>query len=208
MKRKILPKQLGIKSATVSAFFKCILVILVGLFIFWIDDRAFFSPSITAQIIVALAVLKCTYFLWIGYQKVIEVSESNTAYHHFLVFVVMNISVLVLSFGIDFWCLYWINPKSFVGIDPTLTIPEQLFETWYFSVLNYSFFGYGEIMPRTIPAKMVLILETIISFLTIILVLSDFISLKESLAEERERRKKWREKDTIPTERHRQPNEP
>ncbi|ADB38105.1 hypothetical protein Slin_2063 [Spirosoma linguale DSM 74] len=53
----------------------------------------------------------------------------------------MNISVLVLSFGIDYWCLYWINPKSFVGIDPSLTVPEQLFETWYFSVLNYSFAG-------------------------------------------------------------------
>lgn len=176
------------KATTIGVFAKCLLVILGGLFIFWIDDQEFFNPASTTLFVISLSILKWSYFIWIGYRKIIEVSDNGTAYHRFLLFVVMNISVLVLSFGIDYWCLYRINPKSFVGIDPTLTIPEQLFETWYFSVLNFSFFGYGEIMPRTIPAKLILIMETIISFLTIILVLSDFISLKESLAEERSRR--------------------
>ena len=55
--------------------------------------------------------------------------------------------------------------------------------------LNFSFFGYGDILPATIPAKIVLMLEATMSFLTVILVLSDFISLKESIADYKKNRK-------------------
>ncbi len=43
-------------------------------------------------------------------------------------------------------------------------------------------------MPRTIVAKMVVMIEIITSFLAIILVLSDFISLKESILDERNKK--------------------
>lgn len=56
-----------------------------------------------------------------------------------------------------------------------------MFEFGYFSVLNFSFFGYGDITPATIPAKIIVLTEIVLAFLTVIFILSDFISLKESL---------------------------
>mgnify|MGYP002778382240 CR=1 FL=1 len=52
---------------------------------------------------------------------------------------------------------------------------------FYFSVLNFSFFGYGDITPQTIPAKLATLTEIVLAFLTVIFILSDFISLKDSL---------------------------
>ena len=40
---------------------------------------------------------------------------------------------------------------------------------------------FGEIMPQTPPAKIVTLLEVILAFFTVIFLLSDFISLKDSL---------------------------
>jgi hypothetical protein len=95
----------------------------------------------------------------------------------------LNISMIVFSFAVDFSCLHQVNPKSFVGIEPHLNFWETQFEFVYFSILNFSFFGYGQIMPTTIAAKIIIIFEVIISFLTIVFILSDFISLKESITE-------------------------
>jgi hypothetical protein len=51
----------------------------------------------------------------------------------------------------------------------------------YFSTLNFTFFGYGDVTPQTIPAKLITMSEVLLAFVTVIFLLSDFISLKESL---------------------------
>jgi hypothetical protein len=67
------------------------------------------------------------------------------------------------------------------GIDPELVRGELLFECFYFSVLNFSFFGYGDITPAHIPGKVIMLLEVVTAFSTVIFLLSDFASMKESM---------------------------
>jgi hypothetical protein len=43
------------------------------------------------------------------------------------------------------------------------------------------FFGYGDITPQSIPAKLLTLSEITLAFVTVIFLLSDFISLKDSL---------------------------
>jgi len=50
-----------------------------------------------------------------------------------------------------------------------------------FSVLNFSFFGYGDIIPAQIPSKIVMLLEVITAFTTVIFLISDFVSMKDSM---------------------------
>ena len=179
----------NLKSTYVSVFIKSLIVIALGFFIFYIDDRDFFDFRLTIAITLFIAVVKCLYFIGISYQKILEVSLKNTAYYEFIIFMALNIFVFIVSFATDFFCLYQVDPRSIEGIKSGMTIPEKIFECFYFSVLNFSFFGYGDILPATIPAKIVLMLEAAISFLTIILVLSDFISLKDSIAEYKRNKK-------------------
>ena len=49
------------------------------------------------------------------------------------------------------------------------------------SRLNFLFFGYSDILPETVAAKIVTLSEIVLAFVTVIVMLSDFISLKESL---------------------------
>jgi hypothetical protein len=92
-----------------------------------------------------------------------------------------NMAQVTLSFAIDFYCLIRIDPESLNGVDPELAGVELAFECFYFSVLNFSFFGYGDITPAHIPGKVVMLLEVIAAFSTVIFLLSDFVSMKDSM---------------------------
>jgi hypothetical protein len=104
-----------------------------------------------------------------------------------MVLMLINMSQIITSFALDYHCLHSVSAESFSSIQPALTRPELMFEYLYFSVLNFTFFGYGDITPQTIPAKLLTMTEIVLAFVTVIFLLSDFISLRESLSEDDDR---------------------
>lgn len=141
----------------------------------WLD------PRWTTFLILIIAWSKTAFFGAENLQELWEASRKNVAYHRFMQLMLVNMLQIITSFALDFHCLHRINANSFGSIDPALTQPEQVFEFFYFSVLNFTFFGYGDITPQSIPAKLITMTEILLAFITVIFLLSDFISLKESL---------------------------
>ena len=176
-------KIINIKTTSQSALINSLIIILIGFVVFYIDDNDFFDYRLTLGLALIICVFKCGYFTMVSYHKILEASLKNTAYYKFILFMSINIFVIIISFAIDYFCLIQIDPSCLKGINLHTSLPEKFFDCFYFSLLNFSFFGYGDIMPATIPAKTVLMIETLISYLSIIIVLSDFVSLKDSLAE-------------------------
>ena len=125
--------------------------------------------------------LKTLYYLFETLRHLAEATSTDLAYHRFLLLMSYNMAQITLSYALDFYCLYRIDPTSLTGIDPELHGLELLFECFYFSVLNFSFFGYGDIIPAHVPGKIVMLLEVITAFSTVIFLLSDFVSMKESM---------------------------
>jgi hypothetical protein len=108
-------------------------------------------------------------------------SEQNTPYHRFMVLMMVNMWQIAASFALDFHLLDVIAPQSFAVVKEDLAGPALVFEFFYFSSLNFMFFGYGDVTPQTVPAKLMTLTEIALAFVTVIFLLSDFISLKESL---------------------------
>jgi hypothetical protein len=144
---------------------------------------AYRTPLLSA--LVVLAGLKTVYYFWETLGYLVDASARDVPYHQFLVLMAFNMAEVTASYAVDYFCLHRIDPESFSGIDPTLNGPLLLFECLYFSVLNFSFFGYGDITPMHVPAKIVLLMEVIAAFSTVIFLLSDFISIKESMQRRR-----------------------
>jgi hypothetical protein len=152
----------------------------------WLGTQALISKSHLGSgwlttIIIILAWGKTAFFGLENLQQLMRASRDNLAYHRFMMLMLINMSQITLSFGLDFHCLHTIDAESFSSIDLTETTPEQIFDFTYFSILNFTFFGYGDITPQTIPAKLLTITEIVLAFVTVIFMLSDFISLKESI---------------------------
>ncbi len=157
------------------------------LFMFWAGTQCLITNSLLTPfwllaLILTGAWAKSAFFGGENLQQLWKASTENMAYHRFMLLMLVNMSQIMLSFGLDYHSLHCLNPKSFSSILPELNRAELVFEFFYFSVLNFTFFGYGDITPQTIPAKLLTMTEVILAFVTVIFLLSDFISLKESIS--------------------------
>jgi hypothetical protein len=137
--------------------------------------------SLLLWLIAAWAALKTCYYFAENLRYIQAAATTNLTYYRFLTLVAYNMAQITISYALDFYCLQRIDPDSLRGIDPNLNGASLLFECFYFSVLNFSFFGYGDIIPDHIPAKIVMLMEVITAFATVIFLLSDFVSMKDSI---------------------------
>jgi hypothetical protein len=122
-------------------------------------------------------------------KQLFEAAQSNLAHHRFLILMGVNMSQMIMSFAFDFHVLYCLNQASFTGVAKDVSQFEAIFDFFYLSTLNFSFFGYSDILPQTIAAKIINLTEIVLAFVTVIFLLSDFISLKESIRNDRHDRK-------------------
>jgi hypothetical protein len=158
----------------------------VAMFVVWgalllLIHAGWLGNAALAGIVVLVAWCKTAFFGAENLRELWQASQRNIAYHRFMLLMLMNMSQIITSFALDYHCLHWINPASFGSVGEIATEPKLVFEFFYYSVLNFTFFGYGDVTPQTVPAKLLTMTEIILAFVTVIFLLSDFISLKESI---------------------------
>lgn len=164
------------------------IAVIVGAAILILSAHRQFGPQASVWLIwatVLMTVMKTCYYFAESLWHLVQATASDLPYHRFLMLMAYNMVQVTTSFAVDFYCLKVLDPDSFSGIDPALNGFELMFECFYFSVLNFSFFGYGDITPAHIPAKLVMLMEVITAFSTVIFLLSDFVSMKESMRKSR-----------------------
>ncbi len=157
-----------------------LIIILLSAATLNVIDHGWFSPKGMQVLIVALCWMKTVFFVVEEMIQLRDATRLNLAYHKFMWLMLVNMFQIILSFGLDYYCLLQINGQSF-SVNEELYGSELIFECVYFSTLNFTFFGYGDITPQTVPAKLMAMTEISLAFLTVIFLLSDFISMKESL---------------------------
>lgn len=144
-------------------------------------------PRVVCILVVVLAAAKTCYFLAENLQHILLATAQELPYHRFLALMGVNMAQITVSFALDFWVLESAEQGSFSGFDVASGPGRVFFDCFFYSVLNFSFFGFGDILPLTVPARLVTLMEVILAFFTVIFLLSDFISLKDSLRRERSR---------------------
>lgn len=162
-----------------------------GIIGWWVALLALWSSgSVPASVMTVVVVLSCwaktALFGAENLRQLFAAAKANLPHHHFMLLMAVNMSQMILAFTFDFHLLYRINGDSFSGVAAGLSDAESLFDFFYLSTLNFSFFGYSDIVPVTVPARLVNLTEIVLAFVTVIFMLSDFISLKESLRREDE----------------------
>jgi hypothetical protein len=146
-----------------------------------LQSRGKSNVAAMTGLVIAGCMVKSIWFGAENMQQLREAARMNLAHHRFLLMMAINMSQMVLAFMFDFHLLQLINAKSFTGIAPGAGMAEVLFDFFYLSTLNFSFLGYSDVLPQTVPARIVNLTEIVLAFFTVIFMLSDFISLKDAL---------------------------
>ena len=156
-----------------------ILLVAVGVHESW--RTGIVSPAAVCWIVTVLALAKTAYFFGENLQHILLATSHEIPYHRFLALMGVNMAQITVSFAFDFFLLEAAEADSFAGFAAGLGEPRILFDCFFYSLLNFTFFGFGDITPQSIPAKLVTLMEVTLAFFTVIFLLSDFISLKDSL---------------------------
>jgi len=154
---------------------------LLTLLLVWLDGALSLSDLVLSVVVVVLALAKSVGFVWANLRKIQQVTLEHSPFHHYLVFLVLTLSLVIYSFALDSYLLQRLVPGSYAGFSAAFTEAELLFECYYFSFLNLTIYGVVEIIPKSIPAKLLLIFQEALVFLTLVYILSDFISLRDSI---------------------------
>lgn len=156
------------------------IIAISGVVVYFIEQLDI-DRSLLYSLIFAVTIGKIYFFITNSYKKLIHISRSDITYFSFLAFVSMNIFLMVVSFCVDYFCIFIVDPNSFSGVEDATTIPSQIFKFFYLSFLLFTNMGVANVVPVTMAAECMVMFEAIISFITIIFILSDFVNLKDSL---------------------------
>jgi len=158
-----------------------LVIIAIGAGIFYFEYLEFANFFWEKLILITLALCKSLYFVAHSFRKIEEASVTNLTYNKFLVIILTNILLIVISFAVDYSCIQEIDPASFTGLTKDQTAGTIAFDLTYFSILSFTSVAYGDIVPVTMAAKMLAIMEVVVAYITTIIIISNFVQIKESI---------------------------
>lgn len=147
--------------------------ILGGALLFVFDFYELNSPRVNKSLLLLLLALKVTYFLLSTLRWIRQTVSSAYHLRYLPGFLVQQVLLVVLSFGIDYYCLYRIEPASFYLPFGTQSPWEQMLTFLYFSLGKFTTAGGGEMHPATAVAQLCGMAEMVVSYFTTVLIIAN-----------------------------------
>ncbi len=167
-----------------SILFQHVIILGIGLGLFYLERFEIANLFWEKLILIMIAFMKCFYFVEHSFRKIEEASINDISYNRFIAIILTNVLLIVMSFAVDYACLELIQPGSFKGLNITNNMWENVFDFGYFSISSFTTVAYGDIIPLTKSAKALTILQVSVAYLTTIIIISNFVQIKESLGKD------------------------
>lgn len=159
-----------------------LVMLLVGTLIFLADYYEVANPFEREVVLTIVSVVKSGWFVRFVIQRIQSSVEQEFFFHEFMAFIGTSIVFFILSYAIDFYCLYQIRSDSFHGVPIEPDLLRDFITFFYFSVTNFTTAGLGDILPNNLTARIFVSTELIISFFFTIMVVANIATLRESFA--------------------------
>lgn len=163
--------------------YKYIIVILVGILIFLLDYFELADPLTREVILFVLSIIKAAYFIYFVFTSIRESASRDFYFQEFMSFVVISILLVIISFSIDYYCLFRIQEGSFTGVIPKANIVTEFISFFYYSISVFTTAGFGDIKPNSTSAQVFVSTELLIAFFFTILVIANITHIRSSFAE-------------------------
>lgn len=148
-------------------------IVLTAIVYAFMMNRIDHNSSIIVPVVIVLAIIK-TYLIGkvvlTSIQKIIDICHSIKQI--LSVFGTLMI-ITIFSFALDYTCIYHANQETFTGFEESNSYISNLFDFSYFSVITFSTVGYGDMAPISSSAKLLVIMEILLSFLILFFALTN-----------------------------------
>lgn len=162
------------------AIYKFIILILIGAIGFYVGRREIGNDLLNQYVLLFYCTGKTVYFMKIFFDRIRQTAHKDLLHTDILPFIGYNALLIVISFGIDYLCLYEINNNSFSGITTREHLFPHLIAFFYFSVSVFSTAGLGDIIPRNTTAQILVSSQMMLSWFLTILVIANFTGIRDA----------------------------
>lgn len=159
-----------------------VIVLLIGTFIFLADFYEVANPFAREVVLLLVSITKSAWFVRFVVRRIQASVEHEFYFHEFILFIGIGILLFILSYAIDYYCLYQIRSDAFRGLPPEPNLLLDFGTFLYFSITNFTTAGLGDILPNITTARIFVAFELIISFFFTILIITNIVTLRESFA--------------------------
>ena len=167
--------------------YKYLIVIITGLSIYFLDSFEFANPLANEILLSFISLLKAAYFIYFVFRTIKETAHKEFDFPEFMGFVVTSILLVILSFAIDYYCLFRINAQAFAGLIPKQNILTEFISFVYYSISVFTTAGFGDIKPNSTSAQIFVSTELMIAFFFTILVIANIGHLRSSFVNKKNR---------------------
>ncbi len=164
-----------------------LVVLLIGALVFLADVYELQNPFFRELVLIFISLAKSIWFIRFVVRRIRVSTEQVFYFHEFMAFIGVGVLLFVLSYAIDFYCLYQINANAFIGLSASSDLLDDFITFFYFSVTNFTTAGLGDVLPATKSARLFVASELIISFFFTIFVISNLALLRESFVQKKDK---------------------
>ncbi|MEQ9439893.1 MAG: ion channel [Cyclobacteriaceae bacterium] len=152
-----------------------ILVALVAIVYVYLMQFVDHKISWVPYLVVLFALIKTIYFTFFTFKQVNKSIRQCHSFGQLLWIFGLLVLLIIFSYAADYSCIAAANTGSFQGFNTSDSMGylSFLFEFFYFSVVTFAAIGYGDIVPLTYPARILVIMEIAQSFVLIVFGLSN-----------------------------------
>ncbi|QHI36563.1 hypothetical protein IMCC3317_19260 [Kordia antarctica] len=129
------------------------------------NSNSLFLPIL----IVLFAIIKTIFIVRLTFIQLSKIIGESHKLTHILTLFGVLILLIVLSFSFDYHALYITDFDSFkTSLIENDSFFRQFFEFLYFSLITFSSVGFGDIVPISVPGKIIVMLEVFLSFFVLV----------------------------------------
>lgn len=166
--------------SSLKTTYKFAIVIFVGFLIFLADFFNLDKPFANEIFLLIICIFKSSYFIWFVFGQIKETTHEKFFFHEFISFIVVSILLVIISYAIDFYCLFRIQGDSFLGLIPKQSIMTEFITFFYFSISVFTTAGFGDVKPNSTTAQIFVSTELMIAYCFTILILANISNIRES----------------------------
>jgi hypothetical protein len=131
-------------------------------------------------LIFAFCVAQLFYFVVFSLRKLFFETGVKLSYAKILIRISGTIVLILLTFTLNYWCLFDNNPEAIAGVNDS-SLFRELLDMFYFSCVTLATVGYGDILPKSMAAKSIVILEMATAFFIVVFLLSNVSNIMNSV---------------------------
>lgn len=166
--------------------YKFSIVLVTGFIFFIVGGKQIGKGTVPEAILLGYSLIKTFYFFKLVINRIKQTAHQVLDTKDIMSFIGINTILIVVSYAVDYICLFEINKHSFSGVQTWGHLGPHFVTFFYFSIVTFSTAGVGDIAPITITARLLTSAELMLAWFLTILVIANFSFIRESFIEKKE----------------------